>query len=103
MLNLSLLIAILFIALLTSWFAKRGGVWRLRLAVEAVDTPGTTEALIIDRLGPPRSMVLSEEGAIRFDWCENGKSGGYHVAMLFHEGRLLGVSHENYQEVACCR
>lgn len=47
--------------------AQRGGAWRLRILVETVVTPITTEAHIISELGPPFSMISASDGAIRFD------------------------------------
>jgi hypothetical protein len=78
--------------------ARGGGARRLRSALATVALDGADEAAVIERLGTPVALARDLDD-IRIDWAERGPQGGWHVALLFADGRCLGISHQNFQPV----
>jgi hypothetical protein len=78
--------------------AHGGGARRLRSALATVALDGADEAAVIDRLGAPTTLARDHD-EIRIDWAERGPDGGWHVALLFADGRCLGISHQNFQQI----
>jgi hypothetical protein len=78
--------------------ARGGGARGLRTALATVMLDGGNEADVIDQLGPPLGLARDLDD-IRIDWVERGPGGGWHIALLFADGRCLGISHQNFQPV----